>query len=584
MPPQSRELLDLDAALRNQYVLERELGRGGMGVVFLARDLKLDRYVAIKALPAYLADDERVRERFLREARTAARLSHPNIVPIHRADEIDGRVFFVMGYVDGESLAQRVAERGPLPPAEVTPLIRDVAEALHEAHLHGIVHRDVKAENILIDRRTGRAMVTDFGIARVLEAAPLTATGLMLGTVHYMSPEQVVGEDVDGRSDVYALGVVAFYALTGRFPFQSESASAVLVAHVTKVAPKVRDVDATIPEPIADVVDRCLRKDPAERPATAQEVAVALGAIPRTPTVTPARHSGRPPRPGPAPPVFLSDVEARGVWERAAQLQANATGRMARVIPAKTADRSEVSDSSAYRLDVVRDAAREAGIGTQYVDRALAERGLDHGEAAPEASLNVAPASTAAADVRDLRLKPASPWAGAPLSIDYETTVPGELSERDFDRVVEQVRYALGEVGTVSGVGQTLTWNSTDQKRPIQVYVQMRRGQTTIRVREQLRALAGSVFGGGVGGFGGGFGGAVFGLLMGAMDGRVLIAFGAYATIAAIAYAGARMVYRRSVRSRERELTALLERLAGEVSASIEERLDDRQRPALPRR
>jgi predicted Ser/Thr protein kinase len=577
----SRELLDLQEALSTQYVLERELGRGGMGVVFLARDLKLDRHVAVKALPAYLADDERVRERFLREARTAARLSHPNIVPIHRADEIDGRVFFVMGYVDGQSLAQRVAERGPLPPTEVTPLIRDVAEALQEAHLHGIVHRDVKAENILIDRRTGRAMVTDFGIARVLEAAPLTATGLMLGTVHYMSPEQVVGEDVDARSDVYALGVVAFYALTGRFPFQSESASAVLVAHVTKVAPRARDVDPTIPQQIADVVDRCLRKDPAERPATAQEVAVALGAVPRTPTVIPVQRADRPSRPAPTPPVFLSDVEARGVWERAARLQANATGSIARVIPAQTADRREASDSSAYRLDVVRDAAREAGIATQYVDRALAERGLDHSDAGREAAL--VPAGTAAPDVRDLRMKPVSPWAGAPLSIDYETTVPGELSERDFDRVVEQVRYALGEVGTVSGVGRTLTWNSSDQKRPIQVYVQMRRGQTTIRVREQLRTLAGSVFGGGVGGFGGGFGGAAFGLLMGATH-EFAIAFCAYAGIAATAYAGARLVYRKSVRSRERELTALLERLAGEVTAAIEERSDERQRPALPRR
>ena len=226
MTPRSRELLDLESVLSTQYVLERELGRGGMGVVFLARDLKLDRLVAIKALPLHLADDERVRERFLREARTAARLSHPNIVPIHRADEIDGRVFFVMGFVDGESLAQRVAARGALPSNEVVPLLHDVAAALHEAHRLGIVHRDIKAENILIDQRTGRAMVTDFGIARVAEAAPLTATGLLLGTVQYMSPEHVVGETVDARSDVYSLGVVAFHALTARFPFQSESASA----------------------------------------------------------------------------------------------------------------------------------------------------------------------------------------------------------------------------------------------------------------------------------------------------------------------------------------------------------------------
>src|SRR5687768_18313154 len=282
MPARSRELLDLEGVLSNQYVLERELGRGGMGVVFLARDLKLDRLVAIKSLPLHLADDERVRERFLREARTAARLSHPNIVPIHRADEIDGRVFFVMGFVDGESLAQRVAARGALPPMEVIGLLRDVAAALHEAHRLGIVHRDVKPENILIDQRTGRAMVTDFGIARVVEAAPLTATGLLLGTVQYMSPEQVVGEAVDARSDIYSLGVVAFHALTGRFPFQSESASAVLVAHVTKEAPKTRDVAPDISPALGDIVDRCLAKEPAQRFQSAGEVVAALSRLPST--------------------------------------------------------------------------------------------------------------------------------------------------------------------------------------------------------------------------------------------------------------------------------------------------------------
>src|SRR5678815_1255887 len=173
------------AALDGQYALEREIGRGGMGIVYLARDLRLDRRVAIKTLPPHLAGDPIVRERFLREARTAAKLSHQNVVPIHRSDELGGRVFFVMGFVDGESLAQRVRERGRIDPAEVVRELRDVASALAYAHAHGVIHRDIKAENILLDANTGRAMVTDFGIARLAEAAPLTSTGQVLGTVYY---------------------------------------------------------------------------------------------------------------------------------------------------------------------------------------------------------------------------------------------------------------------------------------------------------------------------------------------------------------------------------------------------------------
>jgi len=220
------------AALAGQYELEREIGRGGMGIVYLARDARLDRRVAIKTLPPHLANDTVVRERFLREARTAARLSHPNIVPIHRADEIGGHVFFVMGFVDGESLAQRIRRLGVVDPREVLRVLTDVASALAYAHGSGVIHRDVKAENILLDAKTGRAMVTDFGIARMAEAAPLTATGQLLGTVYYVSPEQVSGERVDARTDIYSLGVVGFLALSGKFPFDAALASAVLIAHL----------------------------------------------------------------------------------------------------------------------------------------------------------------------------------------------------------------------------------------------------------------------------------------------------------------------------------------------------------------
>jgi eukaryotic-like serine/threonine-protein kinase len=183
----SDELVSFAAALNSQYEIEREIGRGGMGVVYLARDLRLDRMVAIKTLPASLQNDPSVRERFLREARTAARLNHPNIVPIHRADEAGGQVFFVMGFIDGDSLAARIAS-GPMSPRDALPILRDVVQALGYAHKHGVIHRDVKTENILLDTVTGRSMVTDFGIARVAAAAPLTATGQVLGTVYYLSP------------------------------------------------------------------------------------------------------------------------------------------------------------------------------------------------------------------------------------------------------------------------------------------------------------------------------------------------------------------------------------------------------------
>jgi serine/threonine-protein kinase len=558
----SRELRELQEALSSQYVLERELGRGGMGVVFLARDLKLDRLVAIKALPLHLADDERVRERFLREASTAARLSHPNIVPVHRADEIEGRVFFVMGFVDGESLAQRVAERGPLPPADVVEILRHVCAALHEAHRLGIVHRDVKPENILLDRRTGRAMVTDFGIARLAEAAPLTATGLLLGTVQYMSPEHVVGEAVDARSDVYSVGVVAFYALTVRFPFQSESASAVLVAHVTKTPPKIRDVAPSVPAPLAEIVDRCLAKEPGQRFQSAGELEQALGEL--------GTSIGRAVAPSPKGDVVLSEREARAVWERAAALQAQATGTVTPLAtPARDAERQPLAPSSAYRVDVVRDSAREAGISTEYVDRALAER-----------ETPLAPPM----DVRDVHARPVSPWAGAPSSIAYEVVVDGEMSEQDFDQLAETVRRTLSDVGVVGTMGRSFTWSATDPKRRVHVTVQTRGGRTTIRVAETLRQLMGSVFGGGVGGFGGGFGGSLFGILMGATGGAAELALPAAAAIVATAYGGSRSVYKRIVRSRQTELRDLIALLAEDARASIDAQTDPHRRRLAPKR
>src|SRR5688572_5463743 len=263
-----------------------------MGVVYLAREVRLDRPVAIKLLPPELAVHGSLRERFLREARTAARLSHPYIVPIHSVDEVEGVglgvggafVFYVMAYVDGETLADRVRARGPLPAHTVTRVMREVAWALAYAHAQHVVHRDVKPANIMLERGTERALVMDFGIARVtsvtdesrsLATLGMTGVGEVMGTPEYMSPEQACGEVVDGRSDLYSLGVVGWFALTGTLPFTGSSRE-VLAQQVTKVPLPVGTIARGTTKALASTIDQLLAKDPAQRFATGEAVADAL--------------------------------------------------------------------------------------------------------------------------------------------------------------------------------------------------------------------------------------------------------------------------------------------------------------------
>ncbi len=248
-----------------------------MGVVYLARDVALDRAVAIKLLPPALAEDAEYRQRFLREARTAAALSHPNIVPIHLVEERDGLVYFVMAYVDGESLAARVRRAGPLGPAVVGRLVQEVAWALGYAHGRGVVHRDIKPDNILIDGGSGRAMVTDFGIAKLTTASTMSQDGEVVGTLQYMSPEQVsAGTAVDGRADLYSLGVTAFFALTGRLPFDSPNPAALIAMHAAEPAPPVLSVRSGMPPKLAEAIDRCLAKSPEARFSSGEALAEAI--------------------------------------------------------------------------------------------------------------------------------------------------------------------------------------------------------------------------------------------------------------------------------------------------------------------
>jgi serine/threonine protein kinase len=269
----------VERVLSQNYELEREIGRGGMGIVYLARDRRLKRQVAIKLLPPEIAFRSEIRTRFLREAETAAQLSHPNIVPIYSVDEREGLVFFIMAYIEGDNLAKRLHDTGPLDVEETRRILHDVADALAYAHGRGVVHRDIKPDNILISVEDGHPMVTDFGIARAVSDGDsrLTATGIAIGTPAYMSPEQSAGDrEIDGRSDLYSLGIVGYQMLCGDLPFTAGNTPAMLVKHISERPMPVDQKRAGIPTDLSNDVMRLLEKDPANRFPTAAALAEAL--------------------------------------------------------------------------------------------------------------------------------------------------------------------------------------------------------------------------------------------------------------------------------------------------------------------
>ena len=267
----------LQQAVAGRYEVEREIGRGGMAVVYLAKDLKLDRPVVIKVLQSGLSHHAPARARFLGEARVAARLSHPNVVRVFTVEEHGDLAFFVMEYVDGGTVREAVRREGPLAPYRAAEILREVAWALGYAHGHGVVHRDVKPDNIMLDRSTGRSLIGDFGIALVDQRHELTAEGMAVGTADYVSPEQAGGRDVDARSDIYSLGATAFFMLTGRPPFVAPDDGKILMMHRSEPAPPVALIRPDIPGQLARIIDRCLEKEPEERYSHSQSVADGLG-------------------------------------------------------------------------------------------------------------------------------------------------------------------------------------------------------------------------------------------------------------------------------------------------------------------
>ncbi len=279
------DLLALQESLLGRWSLERELGRGGMGTVWLARDLRLDRPVAIKVLHNSLAGEAQHRERFLREARTAARLAHPHIVPIYSVESRDDVAAIVMGLIDGETLAERIRRRGALPAGEAERILRELAWALAYAHQSGIIHRDLTLANVLLERESGRAVLADFGLAAELageHGAP------MFGTPGFLAPEIIGGEPLTPQSDLYALGVIGFTMLAGQPPFVGETTGELLARHMVQPVPDLAQLALGAPRRVVENIMQCLAKVPEDRPASAGDLLSGLERVPEPVTVAPA--------------------------------------------------------------------------------------------------------------------------------------------------------------------------------------------------------------------------------------------------------------------------------------------------------
>ena len=274
-----QEVTEIDLVsdqLKEEYEILEELGRGGMAIVFKAREKQLERDVAIKVLPFSLAFDKEFVERFQREARTSAKLEHPGIIPIYRVGKSGRVIYFVMKYLRGKPLSAVLAQRGALPPADIRRILIEVGRALGYAHKSNIVHRDVKPDNIMFDDH-GQAVVTDFGIAKAASGGKLTGTGMAIGTPHYMSPEQARAQPLDGRSDIYSLGVVAYVCLTGSVPFDGEDSFSIGYKHIMEALP-TPELKTDEHRHIFEIVKKMMAKVPEERFQTAEQMVEAVEA------------------------------------------------------------------------------------------------------------------------------------------------------------------------------------------------------------------------------------------------------------------------------------------------------------------
>ena len=495
----------LKKSLAGRYDLEREIGRGGMATVYLANDVKHGRNVAVKVLRSDLAASLGT-ERFLREIQIAARLQHPHVLMLIDSGENEGFLYYVMPFVDGESLRDRLVREKRLDHTVAIPLVKQVADALGYAHRNGVVHRDIKPENILFSQ--GHPVVADFGIAKAISTAGpehLTRTGFPIGTPGYMSPEQAAGNtDLDAKTDVYSLAAVFYEMVIGEPLGMWVTDDCVELLRLVDAPPSHRTRLDSMPGSIEQALVRALALRPRHRFETPGEFAAALDS-----------SGDRRYRP----------TEAKEILKRAADREAAAP----------------FTEPGALSLGGVARIGAEAGIPARQVKEAASA--LERPSIQPTTSK----------------------FLGAPTTIAFERVIDAELPERDFPLLVEEIRVTLRSVGTINTFGQSLTWqtpkNVLGEGRNVDVVVTVRAGQTRIRVEEKIGSIAGGLFGGIMGGAGGG-GGTVAVAVLTAVAGLPLAGIVVAASIVGGSYALARTIFKGVYTKRTQELHGLADRLA----------------------
>lgn len=445
------------------YEVLSKIGEGGMGVVFKARQISLDRTVALKVLPAKLTADARFVERFLREARATAKLSHPNIVRIYEVDRSKGGIhYYAMEYVEGESLGSLLKRRRRLDVGDACRIVAQVARALDHAHAQGFVHRDVKPDNVLLDRQ-GAAKLADLGLARSLEGAAAGAQTLdaVVGTPYYMSPEQAEGKPVDARSDLYALGATFYHLLSGSPPFSGDTAISVITKHLTEPRPDVRRVRPEIPEELSHVIARLMKIDPRERYPDAKALLADLvpwteeGGSPRTArSVAPsARGRRKPVLVGGALALLAAgggiafvQAQARARREDAAQRLLEEARKEQQAFPSRT--------SFAGRIDALRRCADlTRSVGSRYPGTRAAREAEGLGDEVDGVLAALYRDEVAAAEPRIARLadrRPMEPEGFKALRAEVDA-LDGIIRQPDVpsdvrERAEAAVRAARGEV------------------------------------------------------------------------------------------------------------------------------------------
>ena len=444
----------LVAALAGRYELLGMIGRGGMATVYLARDCKHDRRVAVKVLRQELAASLG-KERFLKEIEIAARLTHPHIVALHDSGEANGFLFYVMPYVDGESLRAMLNREQYVAPIAAADVAIQVADALSYAHVEGVLHRDIKPENILLSR--GHAFVVDFGVAKALSSAGgpnLTRTGFALGTPGYMSPEQAAGvRDLDERTDVYALACVVYESLVGEPPGLWLTEEAVRLGRFVDAEAHHREQLDGLPGRLEQVLARALAMRRDDRFATPVQFVEAF--------VTVTGSAGAGPR--------YSEADLKRVIARAAELQA----------------KYPTAEGVAFSLGEIEQVGAQVGIPPGQVREAM-------NELAPRAAASAAPET----------FRPQRSWS-APIAVRVERSLDGEPSEAEYEAMVQEIRRSLGVLGDVTRVGRSLVWSSSPAAGVglhVRVAVTPQGGRTTLYLEEALPHIGGR-FMGGVAGF-----------------------------------------------------------------------------------